>query len=174
VVHWIGFLEEQFFEGLTEFLQYLIALLIGSIWEASCVSTFQDNSLSRGCFTSSMLVWDPGIILNFILVKSVDCNIVMALFEDNQSLEREDCNVPIFGVSFSTIGGDFMGLCQPDYRGNLMLPVSLAGLEELYDAFKCYFRLLVWTPRFWKGVYIFSKPFSLVYLSSFIIGITPA
>jgi hypothetical protein len=72
VVHWIGFLEEKFSEGLTEFLQYLIALLIGSIQEASCVSTLQDNALSRGCFTSSRLVWDPGIILNFSLVQFVD------------------------------------------------------------------------------------------------------
>jgi hypothetical protein len=84
--------------------------------------------LSRGCFTSFTLVWDPGIILNFSLVQSVDCNIVMALFEDNQSLGREDCNVPIFGVYFSIIGGDFMGLCLPGQRGNLMLPVSLDGL----------------------------------------------
>ena len=30
MVHWIGFLKEQFSEGLTKFLQYLIALLIGS------------------------------------------------------------------------------------------------------------------------------------------------
>jgi len=28
-----------------------------------------------------------------------------------------------------------MGLYQPNQRGNLMLPVSSRGLEELYDAF---------------------------------------
>jgi hypothetical protein len=27
-----------------------------------------------------------------------------------------------------------MGLCQPDQRGKLMLPVSSRGLEELYEA----------------------------------------
>jgi hypothetical protein len=32
-----------------------------------------------------------------------------------------------------------MGLCYPDQRGNFMLPVRSNGLEELYDAFKCYF-----------------------------------
>jgi hypothetical protein len=138
MVHWIGFLEEKFSEGLTEFLQYLIALLIGSIQEASCVSTLQDNALSRGCFTSSRLVWDPGIILNFSLVQLVDHKVVMALLEDKQSLGREDCNVPIFGFSCSASGDEFWGLCQPDQRGNLILPVSSDGLEELYDAFNCY------------------------------------
>jgi hypothetical protein len=38
-----------------------------------------------------------------------------------------------------------------------MLPVSLDGLEELYDAFRCYFRLSVWDPRFLERVSIFSK-----------------
>jgi hypothetical protein len=53
-----------------------------------------------------------------------------------------------FQVCVCFQGGNLM-LCQPDQRGNLMLPVSSDGLEELYDAFQ-------------------------VRLSSFIIGITPA
>jgi hypothetical protein len=152
VVHWIGFLEEQFSEGLNEFLQSLIALLIGSIHEASCVSTLQDSALSRGCFTSSGLVWDPGIILNFSLVQLVDHMVVMALFEDKQALGIKNYNVPIFGFSCSTIGDDFLSLCHPDRRDNLMLPVSLDGLEELYDALIYYFQLSVWAPIFWVGV----------------------
>jgi hypothetical protein len=109
VVHWIGFLKEQFSEWLTEFLEYLIALLIGSIQEASCVSTLQDSALSSGCFTSSKMVWDSGIILNFSLVQLVDRKVIMALLEDKQSLGREDCNVPIFGFSCSASGDDFRG-----------------------------------------------------------------
>jgi hypothetical protein len=45
------------------------------------------------------------------------------------------CNVPIFEILCSAVGDDFMGLCQPDQKGNLMLLVSSGGLEELYDAF---------------------------------------
>jgi hypothetical protein len=30
----------------------------------------------------------------------------MAFLEDKQSLEREDCSVPIFGFLFSAIGDD--------------------------------------------------------------------
>jgi hypothetical protein len=101
MVHWIGFLEEQFFEGLTESLQYRIALLIASIQEASYVSTLQDSALRSGCFTSSRMVWDPRIILNFNLVQLVDCKVMTTLLKDKQSLGREDCNVPIFGFSCS-------------------------------------------------------------------------
>jgi hypothetical protein len=136
--HWIGFLEEQFYEGLIDFLWYLVALLIDSIQESSCVSTLQDNALSSGCFTSSRMVWNLGIILNFSLVQLVDCKVMMALFEDKQSLGREECNVPIFGFSCSASGDDFRGLCQPNQRGNLILTMILDGLEELYDAFICY------------------------------------
>ena len=72
MVLWIGFVEEQFSEGLTKFLRYMISLLFRSIQEGSYVSTLQDSALSRGCFTSSRLVWDPGIILSFSLVDLVD------------------------------------------------------------------------------------------------------
>jgi hypothetical protein len=102
----------------------MISLPIGSIQVASCVSTLLDNALSRGCFTSFRLVWDPGIILSFSLVQLVDHRVVMALLEDKQSLGREDCNVPIFGFLCSAVGDVFMGLCQLDQRGDLMLPVS--------------------------------------------------
>jgi hypothetical protein len=91
MVHWVGSLEEPFSEGLIKLLQFMISLLICSIQMASCVSTLQDSALSRGCFTSSKLVWDPGIILSFSLVQLIDCRVVMALLEDKL---REDCNVP--------------------------------------------------------------------------------
>jgi hypothetical protein len=51
-----------------------------------------------------------------------------------------------------------------------MLLVSSDGLEELYDAFSCYFWLLVWAPRFWEGVSNFSKSPSQVRLSSSSLG----
>jgi hypothetical protein len=75
----------------------MIVVSINSIQVASCVSTLQENALSRGCFISSRLVWDPRIILSFILVQLIDHRVVMEFLEDNKSLGREDCNVPIFG-----------------------------------------------------------------------------
>jgi hypothetical protein len=68
-VQGIGSLVERFFEELTEFLQCRVALLIDSTQEASYVSTLPDSELSRGYFTSSRLVWDPGIIFSFSLVQ---------------------------------------------------------------------------------------------------------
>jgi hypothetical protein len=109
-------------------LQYQVALLIDNIQEASYVSTLSDNELSRGCFTSSRLVWDPGIIFSFSLVQPVERQVVMALLEDKQSLGREDCNVPIFlGSPVLQLEDDFRGLCQPGQRGEVMLPVSSRG-----------------------------------------------
>jgi hypothetical protein len=136
MVLWVGSLEEPFSEGWIRFLQCMVALPISSIQVASCVSALLDNDLRRGCFTSFRLVWDPGIILSFGLVQLVDHRVVMALFEDNQSLGREDCNVPIFGFPCSAIGDDFMGLRQLDQRGDLMLLASSGGLEKFYDAFR--------------------------------------
>jgi hypothetical protein len=55
-----------------------------------------------------------------------------------------------------------------------MLPVRSNGLEELYDAFRCYFWLPIWARRFLEVVFIFRKSPNQVRLSSFIIEITPA
>jgi hypothetical protein len=63
--HEIGSLVEQFFEGLIELLQYRVSLLSDSFQEASYVCTLSDHALSGGCFTSSRVVWDPGIIFSF-------------------------------------------------------------------------------------------------------------
>jgi hypothetical protein len=42
--------------------------------------------------------------------------------------------LPIFGFPCSTVGGDLLGLCQPDQRGKLRLTVSSGSLEELDEA----------------------------------------
>jgi hypothetical protein len=55
----IGCLEEWSFEELTEFVQLMIVWLIRGSRVDSCVSTLQINVMSRGCFTSYSLVWDP-------------------------------------------------------------------------------------------------------------------
>jgi len=120
-------------------LQYPFAIHIDSIQEASCFSTLQNSALRKECFKSSKLVWDPGIILSFSLVHPVDRKVVMALLDDKKYLGREECNVPICGFSFSTIEDDFLGFCQFNQRGNLMLLVDSKGLEDLYDAQRAYF-----------------------------------
>jgi hypothetical protein len=56
----IGCLEEWSSEELTEFMQLMIAWLIRGSQVDSCVSTLQISAMSRGCFTSYRLVWDPG------------------------------------------------------------------------------------------------------------------
>jgi len=81
-VHGIGFLGEQLSKELIEFLQYLISLLTDSIQEATHASTLQDNALSKGCFTSSRLVWEPRIALSFSLVQLVYRMVEVALLED--------------------------------------------------------------------------------------------
>jgi hypothetical protein len=48
--HWIGVLGGIFYEGWTEYLQYLFSLLISGLQEASCVSTLQDNIVAGRCF----------------------------------------------------------------------------------------------------------------------------
>jgi hypothetical protein len=55
-----GFLEEWSSEELTEFMQLMISWLIRSSQVDSCISTLQTSAMSRGCFTSYRLVWDPG------------------------------------------------------------------------------------------------------------------
>jgi hypothetical protein len=59
--------------------------------------------------------------------------VVMVLLEDKQYLEREDCDVPIFGFPCFAIGSDLRGLCQPDQRVKWRLTVSSEGLRELYE-----------------------------------------
>jgi hypothetical protein len=82
IVHWTGFLGGRFYEGWTESSQYLIALLIGGLQEASCVSTLPNSIVGGRCSTSFRLVWDLGITLNFSLVQLVDHRVVMAFLED--------------------------------------------------------------------------------------------
>jgi hypothetical protein len=58
----------------------------------------------------------------------------MILDSGDDSLRHYNCHVPIFGLPCYTVGDDFWGLCQPGQRGEVMLPVSSEGLEELYGA----------------------------------------
>jgi len=53
-------LEEWFSEELIKFVQLLIPWLMRGSQVDSCVSTSQIRAMSRGCFTSYMLVWDLG------------------------------------------------------------------------------------------------------------------
>lgn len=57
------------------------------------------------------LTWDPGIILDFNLVQSVDCGVVLALLEDKQSLGKEDCNSPFSRFPCFAVGDNFINLC---------------------------------------------------------------
>ena len=52
-------------------------------------------------------------MFSFSKVQFVEYQVLMALFENKQSLGREDCNVPVFLFPCFTVGGDLMGLCQP-------------------------------------------------------------
>jgi hypothetical protein len=53
-------MEEWSSEELTKFVQLMIAWLIRGSQEDSCVSPLQISAMSRGCFTSYRLAWDPG------------------------------------------------------------------------------------------------------------------
>ena len=66
----------------------------GCFQEVSGDGTMQCSVLSRGCYRSSRIIWDPGIILGFRWFSLIDCGVTLALLEDKQSLAREDCNVP--------------------------------------------------------------------------------
>jgi hypothetical protein len=58
-------LVEQLMEGLTEFLQYHVVLPFSSIHKKTFyVSSSPDSELRGGCFTSSRVVWDPGIMFS--------------------------------------------------------------------------------------------------------------
>jgi hypothetical protein len=56
----IGCMEEWSSEELTEFVQLMISWLIRGSQEDSCVSPLQISAMSRGCFTSYRIAWDPG------------------------------------------------------------------------------------------------------------------
>jgi hypothetical protein len=83
--------EEQIFEQMIEFM---IAWLIKGSQEESCDSTSQIRAMSRGCFTFSRMVWDPGITLR--RVQSTKHQIVISLLEDKKSWGRRICNVTFF------------------------------------------------------------------------------
>jgi hypothetical protein len=108
--HWIGVLGGILYEGWTKYLQYLIALLTDSIQEVARASTLQNNTLSRGCFTSYILVLDLGITLSLSLVQLVDHMVEVELLEDKRSLGREECNVPIFGFPYYAVRVNSIGL----------------------------------------------------------------
>jgi hypothetical protein len=55
---------EQLMEGLTEFLQYDVALPFSSIDKTFYVSPSPDSELRGGCFTSSRVVWNPCIMFS--------------------------------------------------------------------------------------------------------------
>jgi hypothetical protein len=107
----IGSLVEYFFKGLIKLLQYQNFILIDSIQEVSYVNTFSDHVLSEGFFTYSRVVWDLGIIFNFIRVQQMEHQVVVEFLEDKKYLGREECNVPIFGFPYFVVGGNLLGLC---------------------------------------------------------------
>ena len=53
----------------------------------------QCSVLSKGCYRSPRIIWDPGIIPGFSWFSLIDCGVALALLEDKQSLAREDCKV---------------------------------------------------------------------------------
>jgi hypothetical protein len=76
-------LEEWSSEELTESMQLMISWLIRSSQVDSCIITLQTSAMSRGCFTSYKLAWDPG----------------------------DFTHVPIFGFPHFVVEGTFMA-CQ--------------------------------------------------------------
>ena len=90
-----GFFQEVSCDG-TSFTPCLVTLLIGGFHGISCDGTMQCSALSRGCYKSPRIIWDPGIILGFSWFNLIDCGVALALLEDKQYLAREDCNVLFF------------------------------------------------------------------------------
>lgn len=72
---------------MIKLLQHHDALLIDSVRENSYDSTLSDHASSGECFTSSQLVWDPGIISSFNMIQSMECEGVVAFLEDKQYRE---------------------------------------------------------------------------------------
>ena len=77
----------------TSFTAWLVTLLIGGFHGKFCDGTVQCSALTRGCYRSPRIIWDPGIIHRFSWFSLIDCGLELALLEDKQSLAREDCNV---------------------------------------------------------------------------------
>jgi hypothetical protein len=112
-MHESGSLVERLVDGLTEFLQYHVALPISNIQTKTFYASTSPNSeLRGGCFTSSRWVWDPGIMFSFSWVQLAECQVLMELLEDKQSLGREDCHVPIFGFPYYAVRVTSGGLSQ--------------------------------------------------------------
>jgi hypothetical protein len=63
-------------------------LIIGGSQVDSCVGTLQINAMSRGCFTSYRLVWDPG---EFTPYRQVRERSTWRYFADNVSGDTEEC-----------------------------------------------------------------------------------
>ena len=84
--------QDVFCDG-TSFTPWLVTLLIGGFHGTFCDGTVQCSALSRGCYRSPRVIWDPRIIPGFSWFSLVDCGVALVLPEDKQSLAREDCNV---------------------------------------------------------------------------------
>ena len=54
-----GCFQEVYCDG-TSFTIWLVTLLIGGFHGISCDGTVQCNALSRGCYKSPRIIWDPG------------------------------------------------------------------------------------------------------------------
>ena len=80
----------------TSFTPWSVTLLIGGFHGTFCDGTVQCNALSRGCYRSPRIIWDPGINHRFSWFCLIDCGVALALLKDKQSLAREDCNVLFF------------------------------------------------------------------------------
>ena len=87
-----GCFHEVYCDG-TSFTAGLVTLLIGGF---HCDGTVQCSALSRGCYKSPRIIWDPRIIPRFSWFSLIDCGVALALLEDKQSLAREDCDVSFF------------------------------------------------------------------------------
>ena len=59
-----GCFQEVFFDG-SLFTPWLVSLLIGGFHGAFCDGTMQCSALSRGCYRSPRIVWDPEIAPGF-------------------------------------------------------------------------------------------------------------
>jgi hypothetical protein len=55
-----GCLEEWSSKELVVFMKLMISSLIKGIQVDSCIGSLQTSVMSRGCFKSCKLVWDPG------------------------------------------------------------------------------------------------------------------